>query len=246
MTEHVNVEVLRGAPVVDSRGVRIGAVGDVYLDDASGEAAWATIKSGLFRRRTWFVPLVGASFDGSLRLPFTKDAVVAAPDVLEDEHLSSEEEAVLYAHFGLDPAMLAREDDSEPGPLTDLDAPLRRAEQAVAEAVSTAHRADPLRDGSYAGDAAKAPLVDTPDLEAHDHRLAAQGHAPQVQWAGVRYEASKPAASGGWQASESKPVELTGEDLAQQRAAELDVMTREAAWDIAHGRRPDLDLEDDL
>ena len=43
MTEHVNVEVLRGAPVVDSRGVRIGSVGDVYLDDASGEAAWATI-----------------------------------------------------------------------------------------------------------------------------------------------------------------------------------------------------------
>ena len=189
MTEHVNVEVLRGAPVVDSRGVRIGAVGDVYLDDASGEAAWATIKSGLFRRRTWFVPLVGASFDGSLRLPFTgrrRRGPRCPGGRAPLQRGGGRAVRPLRARSG-DARARGRLRAGPPHRPRRAPAP-RRAGRGGGRLDATA----PIRCVTARTRAMRPRRRSStyPDLEAHDHRLAAQGHAPQVQWAGVRYEAS--------------------------------------------------------
>ena len=183
MFTEIEISAMRGAAAVDAAGAKIGTVGDVYLDDASGQPAWATVESGLFGTRVRFVPLGGARVEGRrLVLGFGKDAVLAAPRVAEDEHLSAEEESVLYAHYGvsaLTPPAPAQ--DAEAAASTDAVSPVPSAagsadDQALDEALEAtevaqqaAQKADPLGDGSYAGDASKAPLIDTADLEAHDH-----------------------------------------------------------------------------
>jgi sporulation protein YlmC with PRC-barrel domain len=50
MTEF-DVRTLTGATVVDTGGDEIGKVGQVYLDDTSGQPEWVTVKTGLFGTR---------------------------------------------------------------------------------------------------------------------------------------------------------------------------------------------------
>ena len=90
-----------GAKMVDSTGSKIGEIGQIYVDDHTGEPSWATVKTGLFGTKETFVPLDGAqSRDGELHVPFTTDQVKDAPRYDADAHLSQEEERELYAHYG--------------------------------------------------------------------------------------------------------------------------------------------------
>jgi uncharacterized protein (TIGR02271 family) len=94
-----------GGQVVDSAGHKVGKVGQVYLDDATGAPAWATVKTGLFGSSESFVPLDQATLDGDqLRVPYTQAEVKDAPRVDTDSHLSPQEEADLYRHYGLSDA----------------------------------------------------------------------------------------------------------------------------------------------
>ena len=87
----------------DTSGNKIGRVGQVYLDDETGQPEFATVRTGLFGTKETFVPLAQATFDGSrLTVPFTKDSVKDAPSIDTDGHLSEEEEAQLYQYYGLD------------------------------------------------------------------------------------------------------------------------------------------------
>ncbi len=87
--------------VVDQDGEKIGKVGQVYLEDSTGEPAWVTIKTGLFGTSESFVPLQGATVQlDEIRVPYTKDQVKDAPRVEEDGHISVEEERELYSYYG--------------------------------------------------------------------------------------------------------------------------------------------------
>ena len=46
---NATIDALYGRSVVDQSGNKIGEIGQVYLDDASGQPAWVTVKTGLFR-----------------------------------------------------------------------------------------------------------------------------------------------------------------------------------------------------
>lgn len=48
-----------GGHVLSSAGDKIGGIGQVYLDDATGEPSWVTTKTGLFGTSESFVPLQG-------------------------------------------------------------------------------------------------------------------------------------------------------------------------------------------
>ncbi len=63
-----NIEQLQSATVYDQSGDKVGKVGQVYLDDATGEPTWATVSTGLFGTSESFVPLQGANYDGSDRI----------------------------------------------------------------------------------------------------------------------------------------------------------------------------------
>jgi uncharacterized protein (TIGR02271 family) len=101
MTEF-DVRTLTGATVVDAGGDKIGKVGQVYLDDRSGQPEWVTVKTGLFGTKESFVPLAASRVDGdTLVVAASKDQVTSAPSVEGDDHISEQEEAEIYRHYGL-------------------------------------------------------------------------------------------------------------------------------------------------
>lgn len=94
---------LTDADVVDERGDKIGGVGQIYLDDATGQPAWVSVKSGLFGMRESFVPLAGADVvDGDIQVPYTKDFVKDAPRVDADNHLDDGQQATLFSYYGVE------------------------------------------------------------------------------------------------------------------------------------------------
>ncbi len=93
----------QGRTVVDAGGDKIGKIDDIYVDDATGEPAWALVNTGLFGTKSNFVPLGTASpSGGDVKVEVTKDQVSNAPGVDTDGELSPEEEQALYSHYSLD------------------------------------------------------------------------------------------------------------------------------------------------
>ena len=92
-----------GSTAYGSDGEKIGKVGQIYLDDQTGQPEWATVNTGLFGTSESFVPLSDASFSGDqLTVPYTKDKVKDAPSVSDsDGHLSPDQERELYEYYGL-------------------------------------------------------------------------------------------------------------------------------------------------
>ena len=64
---------IEGATAYDNSGEKIGRVGQLYIDDETGEATWVTVSTGLFGLSESFAPLQGAEFDGKdIRLKYDK------------------------------------------------------------------------------------------------------------------------------------------------------------------------------
>jgi len=93
-----------GSTMYAQDGDKVGKVGQIYLDDQTQEPEWATVNTGFFGSNESFVPLAEADFKGDeLRVPYSKDQIKNAPNVsVEQGHLSEEEEAALYRHYGLE------------------------------------------------------------------------------------------------------------------------------------------------
>jgi hypothetical protein len=53
-----------GATAYDNSGEKIGKVGQLRVDDETGEATWVTMSTGLFGLSQSFAPLQGAESDG--------------------------------------------------------------------------------------------------------------------------------------------------------------------------------------
>ena len=71
---------IEGATAYDNSGEKIGRVGQLYIDDETGEATWVTVSTGLFGLSESFAPLQGAEFDGKdIRLKYDKETVKDAP-----------------------------------------------------------------------------------------------------------------------------------------------------------------------
>jgi hypothetical protein len=86
--------------VYDATGNKIGSIGQVYVDDETGEPNWVTVKTGLFGLSESFVPLEGARAEGvDLHVAASEEQVKAAPRVDPDGSLSSTEEERLYDYY---------------------------------------------------------------------------------------------------------------------------------------------------
>ncbi|GAA1392946.1 PRC and DUF2382 domain-containing protein [Luteococcus peritonei] len=89
-----------GSVVVDSNGEKVGDVGQVYLDDATGRPEWVTVRTGLFGLKETFVPLQGQQVaNGEIRVGYTKDQIKGAPSIDPEGHISEAEEAELYRYY---------------------------------------------------------------------------------------------------------------------------------------------------
>lgn len=102
-----------GGEVRTSSGDRVGKVGQIYLDDESGQPSWVTVKTGLFGTQESFVPLSRADLAGvDVVVPYDKETIKGAPRVDTGGSLSPQEEKRLYSYY-LDVQPTAVEDDQD-------------------------------------------------------------------------------------------------------------------------------------
>ncbi len=100
MTTAQSPESFMGRTAVDPQGDKIGKIGQVYVDDVTGQPDWVTVNTGLFGTKEHFAPLQGASVTGDdVVLPFDKDVVKDAPDVADASHLDPDEQDALYTYY---------------------------------------------------------------------------------------------------------------------------------------------------
>ncbi|CAN5772123.1 PRC and DUF2382 domain-containing protein [soil metagenome] len=115
-TEQIQTLLDNGGVVVDESGDKVGKIGQIYLDDESGNPEWVTTKTGLFGGSETFVPLQQAVGDDSeIRVPYSKDMIKDAPRMEDAEgHLSREQEDELYNYYGLQDAGAGGQDTGMP------------------------------------------------------------------------------------------------------------------------------------
>ena len=100
MTNAATPDVYVGRTAVDQQGNKIGTVGEVYVNDQTGQPDWITVNAGLFGMKENFAPLAGSSFNGDeLVLPFGKDVVKDSPDIADSSHLDIDEQHSLNAYY---------------------------------------------------------------------------------------------------------------------------------------------------
>jgi len=99
-SEDLNTIVGGGGEVRTTSGDKIGNVGQVYLDDESGQPSWVTVKTGLFGTQESFVPLSSADLVGQdVVVPYDKETIKGAPRLEADATLSPQEEKQLYSYY---------------------------------------------------------------------------------------------------------------------------------------------------
>jgi uncharacterized protein (TIGR02271 family) len=104
MVSREQAQTLAGAKgnVLTSAGDKVGGIGQIYVDDTTGDPTWVTVKTGLFGTSESFVPLQGADIDGDdVRVGYDKDTIKDAPRVDADGNITPEEEDRLYSYYGL-------------------------------------------------------------------------------------------------------------------------------------------------
>ncbi|MBT2597111.1 PRC and DUF2382 domain-containing protein [Arthrobacter sp. ISL-72] len=126
--ENIDSLLEKGGNVLSQDGDKIGSIGQVYIDDETGEPNWVTVKTGLFGTSESFVPLTAARTEGNdVVVPYTKEQVKDAPRVEVDGHLEPGEEDRLYQHYELGggrsytDAVEGRDDDYATGRGTGFD-----------------------------------------------------------------------------------------------------------------------------
>jgi uncharacterized protein (TIGR02271 family) len=101
MTSPNDAQQYIGRNAVDLEGNKVGKIGQVYLDDRTGQPLWVTVSTGLFGNRQSFAPITGSAFDGDdVRLAVSKDTIKDAPNVDDNEHINGDEQNALYEYYG--------------------------------------------------------------------------------------------------------------------------------------------------
>ena len=98
-----NIRDWRGRAVVDSRGKKIGNLEAVYVDTATDQPSFATVRVGMLgRHRLVFVPLDGATVSPDhVRVTVDRDQTKSAPAIDTDGELLAENEPDVFSHYGL-------------------------------------------------------------------------------------------------------------------------------------------------
>ncbi|GAB2761674.1 hypothetical protein [Sinomonas soli] len=92
-----------GGRLVGADGTDLGSIDQIVLDASGASPAFVSVRAGFFGITQRFVPLDGASVDGSaVRVAFDADAIRSAPRVASDRGgLSEDQAAELRDHYGL-------------------------------------------------------------------------------------------------------------------------------------------------
>ncbi|AGL19843.1 PRC-barrel domain-containing protein [Actinoplanes sp. N902-109] len=98
-----NLRDWRGENVIDPDGDKIGNLEAVYVDTATDQPAFATVRVGFVgRHRLALVPLDGATVSPSaVRVRYGKKQVGDAPSIDTDGELTAADEPGVFAHYNL-------------------------------------------------------------------------------------------------------------------------------------------------
>ena len=97
----VRLDEMRGAPVYDIDGDKIGKVEEIYYDQQTRVPEWIGIGTGFFGTKRVLVPVKGAAVqDDGLMVAYSKGQVKDSPDI-DEEEISQETEAELASYYGL-------------------------------------------------------------------------------------------------------------------------------------------------
>lgn len=98
-----NLRDWRGEKVIDPAGDKIGELEAIYVDTATDEPAFITVKVGFIgRHKLVFVPLGGATVSpGAVRVQYGRKLVGDAPAIDLDGELTAANEPTVFAHYGL-------------------------------------------------------------------------------------------------------------------------------------------------
>jgi hypothetical protein len=92
----------KGRVVLDRAGDKLGSVVDVFYDAENDEPGWVLLRTAGAGDRTRLVPVADAVEHGNeLRVPYDRAFVEAAPGMEPGGRLWPQEEAELYAYYGL-------------------------------------------------------------------------------------------------------------------------------------------------
>ena len=95
---------MRGAPVYDNAGEKIGSVEEIFYDEQTNQPEWIGIGTGFFGTKRVLVPIEGADTSGDgVRVAYDKERVKDSPDIDSDE-ISEDTERELYSYYGLQPS----------------------------------------------------------------------------------------------------------------------------------------------
>lgn len=252
---------LTDADVIDQNGDKVGGVGQIYLDDATGQPAWVSVKSGLFGMRESFVPLRTADVvDGNISVPFTKDFIKDAPRVDADNHLDDSQQSTLYSYYGVErPSADAGEpeqrasfsseetaDEDAAGRTEGLPTAAESEEALTPEPASGDSAPDPAVTGEPAAAAEAAELQHATETAETTQAVPAPGDAAAAGAAApgdegwdesqhATYQQENPAANQDW-AAEQAPDEPVSTDWSMPTTDPAD----EEATDVARsGYSPD-------
>jgi PRC-barrel domain len=93
----------RALAIVDRDGTTVGTISEFYLDRETGYPTWALVNTGLFGTAHTFVPLVHATeISDGLQVPYEKRHIKDTPRLDLHDELTPDEEAALFAHYGVD------------------------------------------------------------------------------------------------------------------------------------------------
>ncbi len=104
MISETQVGNVVGSTAYTQDGDKVGKVGQLFLDDQTGQPEFVTVNTGLLGTSESFVPVSQASFESDrLLLPFSKDKIKDAPnvDLGAGGHLDASEERRLYDYYGM-------------------------------------------------------------------------------------------------------------------------------------------------
>jgi hypothetical protein len=98
-----NLRDWRGEKVIDPDGDKIGELEAVYVDTATDEPAFLTVRVGFIgRHRLAFVPAAGATvMPDAVRVRYDKKLVGEAPTIDTDGELTAADEPRVFAHYQL-------------------------------------------------------------------------------------------------------------------------------------------------
>jgi sporulation protein YlmC with PRC-barrel domain len=174
-----------GQDVYDESGERIGSAAEVYVDDATGQPEWVTVRTNAFGVKEAFVPLWNADLtEAGIRVHVGRAQVKDSPRIDTDGHLSPEEEQELHRYYGMQAVTVLADTDSHAsvshtvaveGPAAaDVDEWL----DALDPATATARDATHFRRIIAANEAV---------VEAQDrlHRAVAEARAAGDSWAAI-------------------------------------------------------------